>query len=160
MRTRAEKIAHLKRELALQERAYREAKGDPWATKEEQQTAVSGIINSIRKALDTLGKSRANPKGENPMSAELLVVDNPRKKKRRKRAALKRCKRYSRSYCIRYGRSRRRKGRVCRKFGRGVRRKGIKRGVRLLSWKAAVKRHGVRGAMTYRRKFGIKKLKG
>lgn len=99
-----------------------------------------------------------------PMSSnpeDLEMEDNPRKrrKKRSKRSRRRRgrsCHRVKGYRRCRKGGSRRRKGSRRRSSGK----KHLKRGRRLLTWKAAVKRHGVMGAKRYRAKYGIKKLKG
>ncbi len=98
------------------------------------------------------GTMSANP------GTEEIFEENPRKRRKKRKS---RSRRKGRS-CHRV------KGyRSCRKGGRrGSRRHArrsshrIKRGRRLLTWKGAVKRYGVKGAMKYRRSHGIKKLKG
>ena len=82
---------------------------------------------------------------------ELEMDENPKKK--RKRRGCHRVKGYRR--CTKG----RRKGKKSHRRGSG--KIHIKRGKgRLLTFKAAKARYGAKGANAYRRKFGVRKLKG
>lgn len=109
--------------------------------------ATSRSIHEAKEIIDSLaanGCSRAlNPEllewsSLNEGANMLPMESNPRPKTKRnlrrkgKKACIKRCRAKAK----------------------------IKRGKKLLSWKGAVSRYGVKGAVSYRRKFGVKRKNG